>query len=331
MAWSILAVGGCEAPNRLNLTFQRGAQLLSAGCPKAAIPFLTQVIASEPDGPEPHALLALAYALDLQSDRAVLQAKQVRRPKGAPPGWEAVAVGIASLVDQRPRQAAEHLEATVSQFPEGSCLKQATLQWLVLAYACAGEPDKATDSLQRLAAIDATRLTASLWAVLLLAHQQRLPEVSEQLKNAAAEVVVRAPSGSRAYAFAEQDAQELYDTTLALLADGEFDKARSLLELPKGRPVLPYDLPVWRALTIAATGRWRQARSELDAACQAGSPGCRGVANHLLSVVYALECRPEAMMASMLAGQRLLGSRHTPAHVVTQLRPEPVWFSDTMK
>jgi hypothetical protein len=83
--------------------------------------------------------------------------------------------------------------------------------------------------------------------------------------------------------------------------------------------------------TYSITGRWQQARGELDAACQADSSGCQGVANHLLSVVYALERRPEAMIASILAGQRLLGSRLTPAHVVTQPSPEPVWLSDTMK
>jgi len=331
IALSILAIAGCEPTNRVDLTFQRGAQLLSAGCPQAAIPFLTQVIASEPDGPEPYAMLALAYALDLQSDRAVLYANQVRRPEGAPPGWEAIAVGIAFLAEQRPLEAGAHFEATLSALPEGSCLRQATAQWLVLAYACAGEPDKAMESLQTLMANDSTHLTASLWAVLLLAYEHRLPEASEQLGNAAAEVAIRTPGGNPR-TFVRQDTQDPYDTVLALLAGGQFDKAQALLdEMSKDRAGLPYDLPVWRALLSAATGRWQQARDELLAACQANNSGCQGVASHLSSVVYALERRPEAMMASMLAGQRLLGSRHTPAHVVSQPKPESVWLSDTMK
>ncbi len=331
MALSILALAGCEPPTRVDLTFERGVDLLSAGYPRAAIPFLTQVIASKPDGPEPHAMLALACALDLQSDRAMLQAKQVRRPEGAPPGWEAVAVGIAFLTQHRPLEAAAHLEATLIALPEGSCLRQATVQWLVLAYACADKPDKAMESLKKLAATDSTRLTASLWAVLLLGYHQHVQEASEQLKSAAAEVTVRARGGHRVDTFVGQDAEELYDAALALLAEGEFNKAQALIKLPEGRVGLPYDLPVWQALITAATGPWRQARSELRAACQAECYGCRGVANHLFSVVYALDGQPEAMMASMLAGQRLLGSRHTLAHVVTEPRPEPVWLSDSMK
>jgi tetratricopeptide (TPR) repeat protein len=330
MALGVLALAGCEPPRRVDLTFERGVQLLSDGDPRAAIPFLTQVIASAPDGPEPHAMLALACALDLQSDRAVLQARQVRRPEGAPPGWEAIAVAIAFLTEHRPLEAAAHLEATLVALPEGGYLRQATLQWLVLAYACADKPDKAMESLQQLAATDSTRLTASLWAVLLLGYDQRVPEASQQLRNAAAEVAVRAPGSCDADTFIGRDPQELYDVTLAQLAEGKLDKGQALLELPEGGSSLPYDLPVWRALITAATGRWRQARSELRAACQAECSGCRGVANHLLSVVYALEGQPEAMIASMLAGQRLLGSRHTLAHVVTEPRPEPVWLSDNM-
>lgn len=331
MALGVLALAGCEPPRRVDLTFERGVQLLSAGDPRAAIPFLTQVIASEPDGPEPHAMLALACALDLQSDRAVLQAKQVRRPEGTPPGWEAIAVGIAFLTEYRPLEAAAHLEATLAALPEGGYLRQATVQWLVLAYACADKPDKAMESLQKLAATDSTRLTASLWAVLLLGYHQRVPEAFQQLRNAAAQVAVRAPGSYDTDTFIGQDPQELYDVTLALLAEGKFDKAQALLELPEGDSGLPYDLPVWRALISAAKGRWRQARNELGVACRSDCFGCRGVANHLFSVTYALEGRPEVMIASLLAGQRFLGSRHTLAHVVTEPKPEPVWLSDSMK
>src|ERR1035437_5995380 len=98
---ALAGIAGCArqtaAHEPATLTLQRGAQLLAAGSPKSAIPFLTQTIAAAPDGPEPLARLSLAYALDLQDERAILEAQQVRRPKGSAPGWELVAPPIAQM------------------------------------------------------------------------------------------------------------------------------------------------------------------------------------------------------------------------------------------
>src|SRR5882724_9366299 len=113
-ALSLSLLGGCQSTSKPalvggDMTFQRGAQLLASGSPKSAIPFLTQTIASQPDGPEPLALLSLAYALDLQDQRAIMEAALVHRPDGSAPGWEFVAVGIAQMDMHQPNRAAATL------------------------------------------------------------------------------------------------------------------------------------------------------------------------------------------------------------------------------
>ena len=106
---ALLAGGtGCQqqqaSPPPPGFAFDRGERFLAAGSPKSAIPFLTQTVTSTPDGPEPMALLSLAYALDLQPERAILQARKVRRPPGNH-GWEFVAVGIAKMTQHLPDEA----------------------------------------------------------------------------------------------------------------------------------------------------------------------------------------------------------------------------------
>jgi len=74
LAAGLCVLGGCQqAIPPSDLTLSRGSQLLAAGSPKSAIPLLSQTVISTPDGPEPMAMLSLAYALDLQPERAIAE------------------------------------------------------------------------------------------------------------------------------------------------------------------------------------------------------------------------------------------------------------------
>lgn len=130
---AVAGLAGCQLPPT-DMTLQRGSQLLAAGSPKSAIPFLGQTVASVPDGPEPVALLALAYALDMQADRAIAESRLVKRRPNQPPGWETVAVGIAEMIRHHPQPAEDSLQRVVSGASVETPIGQAARQWL----CCAG-------------------------------------------------------------------------------------------------------------------------------------------------------------------------------------------------
>jgi tetratricopeptide (TPR) repeat protein len=320
-----VALAGCQLPPT-DMTFQRGSHLLAAGSPKSAIPFLSQTVASVPDGPEPLALLSLAFALDMQPDRAIAEAALVKRPAKQPPGWEAVAVGIAEMTRRRPEQAEESLQRVVSSAPADSPIGRAARQWLTLAQVLAGHRDQAVETLQSLAESTPMKASAMLWATLLHAQAGRQKQAAESLTQCAAAVTRNEPVPA-----GELSGQALYDSAVATAAAGDLDAAQVRFATLTEQDPAAADTPVWKALLAAVRGDWPSARALLKDACRTGALRSRGLANQLFAVVSALEDRPDAMIEHMLAGQRLLGRSATPAYVVEQPKPEPVWFSDHMK
>jgi len=309
------------------MTLQRGAQLLAAGSPKAAIPFLAQTVASRPDGPEPVALLALAYALDRQADRAILQARQVRRQNGSPPGWETVAIGIAEMVRHRPADAQTHLQRVVETAGPNDSLGQATRQWLTLAQLLSGQREEAIETLQGLAESPSMKATATLWAALIHAQAGRSKEASESLAQCAAAVAGRREPDVQG----EGCGQALYDSAVAAVAAGEIGPAQDRFLSLQQDTLNASDAPVWLALIAGSCGDWSQSRAMLKEACHGGSGPSRGLANQLFGVVCALEDRPDSMIEYMLTGQRAMGRNQMPLYVTEPPKPDPVWFSDFMK
>lgn len=322
----LAATGGCVQHRPSDMTMQRGAQLLAAGSPKSAIPFLTQTVASMPDGPEPIALLSLAYALDLQPERAIAQAQQVRARRDAVPGWESVAIGIAEMTRHRPVAARVSLSQALAARGPHEPVGQASLQWLALAQVLEGDDAAAIESLKSLAEAPSMAITASLWTTLIHARQGRTAQAAEALSRAAA--AIPRPRQSMGE---NLRGQALYDGGVTALADGDLPKAqRQFASMARGEREAA-DTAVWLALIKAAQGEWPAARAMLEQAGQRGPLPARGLANQLFSVVYALEQRPDAMIEHMLTGQRLLGRNKTPPYIVEQPKPESVWFSDSMK
>lgn len=320
---------GC-APTQppLELTFNRGAQMLAAGSPKSAIPFLTQTIVSTPDGPEPLALLALAYALDLQSENALIQAQKVQRKEGEAPGWEAVAVGIAEMTRRRPTPAIASLQRVITQAPADSAILPSARQWLVLAQLLKGDYPGALVTLQTLSNAPPMRSTAMLWWVVIQARQGQTKEASNALAQCAMLEVV---SGGRLVFEGNLDDQTLYDGAIAAISIGKLDMATKMLENLQTRKPEGGDTSVWLALLDGSKGSWQGMRNKLVASCENGTLQGRSLANQLMTVVCAIEGRPEAMIDYLLAGQRLMGRDTSPAHPVDMPKPEPVWFSDSMK
>jgi hypothetical protein len=327
------ALAGCQQPVASDMTMQRGAQLLAAGSPKSAIPFLSQTVASTPDGPEPVALLALAYALDLQGERAILQAGEVHRPQGAPPGWEAVAVGIAQMTLHRPADAVATLQGVVQRVPPESPISGAARQWLILAQILKGDGAAADKSLQTLAQSPAMQPSAALWSALIDSYHGRTGQAAEALVRCGKAVVSTSGQQALANSLVGADDQTLYDAAVAATAQGDLDTAQRLFSTVDKRSPDVCDASVWLALLAGTRPRddSQTPRTLLKQACLTGSMQSRGLASQLFSVVCALEDRPDEMIQSMLAGQRMMSRHNTPQRVVQQPKPESVWFSDNMK
>ncbi len=317
-----------QAP-QADLTFQRGVQLLAAGSPRSAIPFFTQVIASAPDGPAPHALLSLAYALDLQRERAILQAAQAHRAQGEPPGWELVAIGIARMTQGQYEEAVQSLDRLVSASSQSSPMAISARQWLTLAILLKGDSPGALESLEPLIRSGSTRTTGLLWAVLIESHTGRSPQAGERLAEAARTIAV--PDRYPQDMGGEVDDQATYDAAVASLAKGELPRAYQLFAALQQRSPKFSDAPVWLSLIAAAQGDWPLARSRLREACRKGSCRSQGLAKHLYSVVCAIDGKPDAAVQLVVVGQRLLGRSNLPLHVVKQPQSDVVWFSDVIK
>jgi tetratricopeptide (TPR) repeat protein len=311
-----------------DMTFQRGAQLLAAGSPKSAIPFLTQTVTSEPDGPEPLALLSLAYALDLQDQRAILEAQLVHRPDGMAPGWEFVAVGIAQMRQNRPHAATLTLQHGISALDKKNPIEPSARQWLVLAELLDGKHGEALQSLQPLCTTSKMRTSTMLWATLVQAYHGRTHLAPAALEDCAQSVVSDSGQSALQRDLTGADDQMLYDAGVASIAAGNFDTARKLFTQLQQRSPNSSDGAIWLAMISGVNGDWSSTRSQLKDACEKGSPTSRGLANQLFSVVCALEDRPDAMIEHLLAGQRSLGRSKMPVHPVDEPNADKVWVSD---
>jgi hypothetical protein len=319
---------GCTGPIRpSDMTFNRGAQLLAAGSPQSAIPFLTQTVVATPDGPEPLALLSLAYALDNQPERAMAEVKLVHRPAGMNPGWENVATGIAHMSLHRPADAVGPLTQVANS---GSPIAPAAGQWLVMARLMSGDSENARKDLQELALRPEMATTSLLWMALIEAHAGETAAAGKILAVNAQRMAT--PSGKRALAsgLANADAQTLYDAGLAALAEGDFPKARELFTRVQQNAETS-DSAIWLALIAATTEPWQNARNQLAEACETGSPESRGLAHQLFSVICALEDRPDGMIQHTLSGQRLLNRAANSRQPVDMPAREEVWNSDSIK
>lgn len=331
LAASLWGLAGCQEQIRpSDMTFSRGTQLLAAGSPKSAIPFLTQTVASTPDGPEPLAALSLAYALDLQPERAIAQAQLVRRAKGQAPGWEAVACGIAEMTRHRPAEAIASLRRVTESVPQTS-ITPAARQWLALAQVLNGGKEQAITELQSLAGVPGMETSSQLWIVLIEAQAGNVKGSTEALTACAKGVASRSGQASLAESLGGADDQTLYDAGVAALSVGDAEGARRHLLLVQQHNPAASDAPVWLGLIAATKGGWQTARTQLKEACEQGSSESRGLANQLFSVVCAMEDRPEAMVQHTMAGQRLLNRGANSLQPVAQPAPEKVWSSDQMK
>jgi hypothetical protein len=311
-----------------DMTFQRGAQLLAAGSPKSAIPFLTLTVTSQPDGPEPVALLSLAYALDLQDQRAILEAQLVHRPEGMAPGWEFVAVGIAQMRQNRPHAAVLTLQSGLASLGKKNPIEPAARQWLVLAELLDSKHGQALADLQPLCATSKMRTSTMLWATLIQAYHGRTHLAPAALEDCAQSVTSDSGQSALQRDLAGADDQMLYDAGVASIAAGNLDSALKLFTQLQQRSPSSSDAAIWMAMIAGVNGDWSSCRTQLRDACEKGSPTSRGLANQLFAVVCALEDRPDALIEHLLAGQRALGRSKMPVHPVDEPAADKVWVSD---
>jgi hypothetical protein len=330
----VALLAGCQqqaSPPPPGFAFDRGERFLAAGSPKSAIPFLTQTVTAQPDGPEPMALLSLAYALDLQPERAIMQARQVRRPRGTPRGWEFVAVGVAKMTQHLPDEAVVLLRPVAGEDPQANPVALSARQWLALAQLLNDEPDGALTTLTDLSGMRAMKSSALLWSTLI--HEQRGQADLARAALIQAANCTATESGRNALAgnLGRADAQSLYDAGIAALGAGELSQAEALFVRVRGSSSDAGDTAIWQALLAGVRLGWPEARARLREVSDTGPEQTRGLANQLFSVVCAMEDRPELMVQYTLTGQRLMGRTATAAYVHEQPQPDTVWFSDLMK
>lgn len=262
LGWAALV--GCQSIPPSDMTLDRGAQLLAAGSPKSAIPFLTQTVAATPDGPEPIALLALAYALDCQPERALAQAQLVHRAKGEAPGWEVLAVGIAHLSAGRYQEALVPLRQAAEQTP-ATARNQAALQWLALDQLLANQPEAALGTLKALGQNPALQPTALLWTVLIQAARNDTGAASAALVVCAKLLTPASRLPITNYQLPKTvDDQTLYDAALAALANNDLPASTRLFKLVVDHDPEASDAPVWLALLATAREPWAAARAQLS-------------------------------------------------------------------
>ena len=327
---------GCQQVAHEDFTYQRGVQLLAAGSPKSAIPFFSQVISAVPDGPQPHAMLALAHALDQQPKLAVKEAARVHRKakSDGKVGWEHVALGVAALRQHQPSDAALHFAKVYAAAPSGSAVRSAAGQWLALALLLKGDRKAALVCLDRCVTapeLIGTRTTCLLWTALIRGYGRNSTKATVDLAKAAKRVMGgRQEQPLSLEDAADADSQELCNAAVAAIAVGDLDQAEPLLEILDARGANTYDASVWLGLVNAAQGRWSQARKRLKAACEAGPMGSQGLANHLYGVVSALESQPSHMLHHVLLGQRKLRREPLLMQAPPKAQRDNVWLSHEM-
>ncbi len=365
----LLVAGGCDVQVATDPTFERGTQLLAAGSPKSAIPVFSQLIVRQPDGGETHAMLALAYALDLQPESAIEQAHLAvaRDPwRQAQPGWETVALGIAELTRGRSDQAVGRLQEVASANPDEVGLGAAAGQWLTLALLVKGERTRAVDQLATgsnsesgiphpeagesdapgptgrpasvphseigLARSPHARQTALLWSVLINSNSQAPGQAARALAQLAGQAVGsrRGDSLDRLEP-ASANPQDLTDAGMLAARDGRLDRAQAMFSALHQRSANVCDSAIWLALVAAAQGQPERSRDLLRSACQQGPQDARALANQLFSVVCALDGRADLMIQHILTGQRLACHYRFPMQTPQEPPADKVWFSDRLK
>ena len=330
----LLTAAGCSQQNRAGMTCRCGVEALAAGSPKSAIPFLSQVVAADPQSTEPRGMLARAYALDLQPDLAIRQARLVRRHARTDslPGWETMALGIAAICQHDPTRASEHFKKIRSASNVDGRVKCAAAQWLTLALLLTGDDKAALDLLSRFGQTKNTRTTALLWSVLIHGRKNNKAEAAKALSQVAAEALGYARLGSlQTLDLTNADDQDLCDAAIAALGQGELESAATLFTTLHERNANARDAQVWLALTAAAQGKWQEARDRLKNGCHDGPLRSRSLAHQLFSVICALESRPHAMIQHLLTGRRMAGRRRLHIHVPDQPEPDPTWLSSHIK
>jgi tetratricopeptide (TPR) repeat protein len=328
----LLAASGCATSNQANLTYGRGVQMLAAGSPKSAVPFLSQFIVSVPDGPEPGSMLALAYALDMQPDAAVEQAKRV---KSASPEWQTVAIAVAEMLQHRPDEAVTLLETVIAAAPKNSSLRFSASQWLTLALLLKGDHASAAGCLDSAVGDDratGAHTTALLWSVLIHGRRVETEQAMKDLQAAANETLgSHGPDFLATVAPSKLTDSDLCDAGIAAIGRGQLDRAEELMTALNERSPNGQDAEVWLALIAAAKGDWARTRDMLKDGCERGPICSRSIANHLFSVICAIEGRPDNMIQSILCGQRLYATHHFPLRLPPEAKPETVWMSDRLK
>ena len=317
--------------DREDLTFRCGVEALAAGSPKSAIPFLSQVVASYPEAPRPRAMLAMAYALDLQPGLAVRQAELVRRdPKtDGPPGWEYVAMGIAAMTRHDPSGAVCRFEKVCSAAGAEPGMKCAAAQWLTLALLLKGDDKAALARLVRLGRDKEARTTTLLWSVLIHGHKGKNSEAAKSLTEIASQVAGRGRARAmEAVDAAKADDRDVCDAGIAAIRRGELAGAKKLFMTLHTRSANASDAQVWLALVAAAQGKWEETTGRLKKGCGEGPYRSRSLSNHLFSVVCALEGRPHALIQHLLTGRRLAGRNRLHVQVPGKAKANSSSFRD---
>lgn len=335
----IATVAGCIDPplkQQDNLMLNRGVQMLAAGSPKSAIPILSQVIASEPDGPEPLALLALAYALDLQPEMALRQAQNVKRDPqaGGSPGWEYIAMGVAALTQHRYGEGVDYFRTVADSAEPSSPQGVAAVQWLVLGLLLKGDYHLASNTLDRWIRMDPNNLTAMIWQVLIHSRYGKGEWAARQLREIGTTILGEhryGPSTPQKVDFENGDSQTVCDAGIAAMSEGNLPAAAKAFEALQARGANTCDAEVWLALIAAATDNWPQAKERIKASCEDGSKASRSIGYQIACVVCALENRPQDMIQNMLTGQRLQGRELQATQAPPVAQPDNVWMSDKMK
>ena len=333
----LLLAAGCTRPSTTSsLAFERGVQVLGAGSPRCAIPLFSQVIGSIPDGPEPHAMLAMAYALDLQPDPALRQADVARKKRkpGEDPGWECVATGIAALSQRRSAAAEQSFSQILAAAPKGSGIRNAAGLWMTLALLVKGESRQAMEFMERESAPDTPEgrsVTPLLWSVLICGQQGNTGDAAKSLAALARKVTVsRGAEGVQAGDLSACSDQELRERGIVGLRQGRLDQATEMFAALHERSPGSGDALIWMALASAAQGNWRQAQDVLRDACQSGSRPSRSLANHLAGLASAFEGNPQEMIGHILTGQRLAFTAPDVMPRPTEAQAEKVWVSDQL-
>lgn len=327
-----------EPTRQGDLTFERGAQMLAGGSPKSAIPYFSELIVTEPDGPEPHAMLALAYALDQQPDRAIAEAGRVRRDysKGDLPGWEVTALGVAALTQRRAADAVTHMRQAADSHPDlSSAQGAAASQWLTLALLFAGDAKTAADNLNKLIAAEnaapAARQTALLWRVLVRATADQKELAQQALVDLARAAGTNRRLTGETLDVATAEPADVSDAAVAAIAAGNSAPATAWLTTLHQRSANVCDSATWLGLIAAADGQSARSREWLRIAADTGPRDGRALANQLYSVLAAADGRADLMITHMLTGQRLACRNNFPMQTPAEPARDHVWHSDRMK